>query len=131
MEIDYRWVLLDDEVKIVDPEGFMKLVKEHNFGDILRYSTSYVDIDLTTARKKWFFMGFGSGDREEWIPRFPPYDEEIKDFLTKLSKTIEECEFIVVAETFPYEEVSVWKVVLNRGKVKVIPLVLRPAEGEE
>jgi hypothetical protein len=128
---DYRWVLLDEDVKILNPKSFMELVEKHKFGEILHYSTHYVDIDLTNAKKEWTFNGFSANQRDEWIPRFPPYDEEIQEFLTELSKTIDECEFIVLAEDFPYDENAIWRVVLNKGKIKVIPLMLCERKGED
>jgi len=44
---------------------------------------------------------------------------------------MERCEFIVISEEFPYVENAIWKVILNKGETKIIPLTLCPEkEGE-
>ena len=122
----YEWIFLDEEVEVKDPKGFLRLVKNHESGFLVSYFTEYEDIDEVSARKKWFFTGIKYEDGTNKINHFCPEDKEVKEFLKELSKFIERCKFIVFDEDFPYNPDGAWKVILNKGEVKVIPLSLQP-----
>ena len=123
----YEWIFLDGEVEVKDPKGFLRFVKEHEAGFLIRYYTTYEDIDEISARKKYVFTGLGYKNGDNKINHFWPEDEKVQEFLKELSKFVEKCEFIVLDETFPFEE-NIWKVVLNKGKVEVISVTLQPKQ---
>ncbi|RLI47470.1 hypothetical protein DRO69_00375 [Candidatus Bathyarchaeota archaeon] len=135
MGIDYDWILVSEEPEITDPKGFVEFLKSVGdcFREIVNYNFVYEDVDELTARKKWAFLGF-KGPYEHGphyrIPRMHPEDEELKRFLEDLSKYMERCEFIVISEEFPYVENAIWKVILNKGEAKIIPLTLCPEKED-